>query len=324
MKLPDKFPIPDRREFWAVLDSTKLSSYARCPRRYFYEYVLGWALDVPSNHLIFGQGWHLALEHLYQGNFSPSAVAEAYRIFLECYRAELSVESDQLFKGKQPDVVPLALLEYLKTYAADAYEYRILATEVGGIVPIAPDRSLALKMDLLAEDAKGIINCIEHKTGSQAGRTWEMQWATAIQIGTYLHALASAYVDRAKDAKVIINGTFFYSKERKFQRIVSTRPGWAMLDWLDTVNRLWSNIERDFFLLSQCGPGDTNLQAFAKIPSGCTDYGGCPYFDLCTSLANPLRFVDSTVSAEKPPISGFKYRWWNPLEEVKQPLEIAV
>jgi CRISPR/Cas system-associated exonuclease Cas4 (RecB family) len=51
-------------ETWQVLDATKLQTYMRCPRKFFFNYVLGWKSEIPSNHLVFGSAWHMAMEVL--------------------------------------------------------------------------------------------------------------------------------------------------------------------------------------------------------------------------------------------------------------------
>lgn len=314
MKIPTNLPIPDKREFWQTLDSTKLQCYARCSRKYFFEYVLGWASDGVSNHLVFGKGWHEALEHLYKNRLDLKEIPNAYGKFMHCYREELPENTDDWFKGKNPNIIPQALVEYCQENAADVYEWKILATEIGGLVPISENRMIALRMDIIAQDRNGTIFGVEHKTGSQAGRTWIMQWNTSIQIGTYLHALACSYVESADKARILINGTFFYVKDRKQERVWQRRAGWAMINWLNTVNKLWDEIENNFDILSNCSDSDTVLEAFPMNPTACTDYGGCAFFDLCTSIANPLRYCQSG------PITGYKSRWWNPLEEIKNPL----
>ena len=47
-----------------TVDSTKINTFLDCPRQYFFTYVLGWRSDRPNNHLVFGQAWHEAMEHL--------------------------------------------------------------------------------------------------------------------------------------------------------------------------------------------------------------------------------------------------------------------
>lgn len=317
MRIPNNLPVPDKREFWSVLDSTKLQCYARCPRKYFFEYVLGWASDGISNHLVFGKSWHEALEYLYKNRLQLSEIPRAYEIFMQCYREELPENTDDWFKGKSPNRIPQALVEYCQTHASDVYEWEILATEIGGQVPISDIRMLALKMDIVARNKDNLIFGVEHKTGSQAGRTWEMQWSTSIQIGTYLHALAASYTDRADMARILVNGAFFYVKDTKYVRLWQQRVGWAMINWLDTVNNLYSMIEDDFERLTTCEDGHTTLESFYMNPTACTDYGGCSFFDLCIGIGNPLRYCQKEL-----PITGYKYRWWNPLEDIKNNLTL--
>lgn len=313
MILPDTLPIPRKDEIWNVVDSTKLQSFCSCPRQFFYEYVLGWRPDVFSNHLIFGQAWHEALEHLYKTSFKE--VAPAFELFLEVYRKELPETTDSWVKGKSPHSAMLALVEYAQTYASDLYEFHVLDTEVSGLVsiddasPSPKGRELAVKLDLIAQKGDSIF-ALEHKTGSQCGESWKRQWSLSIQVGAYLHALMASYPDQdVRNTSVLVNGTFFYLKERKFLRVPCMRSNEAMIDWLDTVNYLYSRIEDEFYVLSSQSDKDTTLRAFPKHPTACNNYAGCKYHNLCVCVQNPLRLVDDT------PPTGFTQFWWNPLEQ---------
>ena len=53
------FPIPSKDTF-KVNDSTKISCFLGCPRKYFYEYILDWRPDCPHHYLDFGEAWHRA------------------------------------------------------------------------------------------------------------------------------------------------------------------------------------------------------------------------------------------------------------------------
>ena len=308
LKIPPKLPVPLRSE-WQVLDSTKLQSFCACPRQFFYEYVLGWRREYTSNHLVFGQAWHEALEHIYKNKFTLSELGPAYEKFLELYRKTLPESTDSWFKGKTPDNALLALAEYAREYATDAYEIEVLDTEVGGMVPVGNDRYITVKLDLIGKK-DGKIMALEHKTGSQAGETWANQWKLSIQIGAYLHALQSCYDCQGYDPTVYVNGTFFYVKSRKFLRVPCIRRGEAMLNWLSTVNTLMDRVEDEFRVLSLASADDPILQAFPMHPTACTSYAGCQYHDLCTCIGNPLRL-------DGPPM-GFTYYWWDPLAEVKK------
>lgn len=49
--------------FQIAWDSTSLGLLKECPRKYYYEIILGWRPRATSVHLIFGQAYHAALEH---------------------------------------------------------------------------------------------------------------------------------------------------------------------------------------------------------------------------------------------------------------------
>ena len=316
--IPDELPVPRHEEHWHTLDSTKLQCYCACPRQFFYEYVLGWRREYTSNHLVFGRAWHEALEHLYKTKFAPEEVPTAYEKFLADYRAELPESTDSWFKGKTPDNALLALVEYTKEWANDAYEIEVLDTEVGGKVgigqgPQGQERDITVKLDLVGIK-NGQIMALEHKTGSQAGETWANQWKLSIQIGAYLHALMACYPCDGYNPIIWVNGTFFYVKGRKFLRVPMQRSGAAMLNWLQTVHHLYDAIEGDFAHLAQCGVEDSVMGAFPMHPTACTSYAGCQYHDLCTCVANPLQYVGE-------PITGFVEYWWDPLAEVKKNME---
>lgn len=313
LKCPSNLPVPMQLERWSTLDSTKLQCYCACPRQFFFEYVLGWRREYTSNHLVFGQAWHEALEHLYKTGFSIEELPTAYAKFLTIYRAELPETTDSWFKGKTPENALRGLIEYTKEYASDVYEIKVLHTEVGGLVGIGRDREIAVKLDLIGEK-NGQVMALEHKTGSACGETWANQWKLSIQIGAYLHALMAYYPCEGYFPYIYINGTFFYVKQRKFMRVPITRSGEAMQNWLTTVHHLIDSIEADFAKLADCSDTDPVLDAFPMHPTACTSYAGCQFHDLCTCVANPLKYA-----AE--PITGYRQYWWEPLAEVKGGME---
>src|SRR5574337_1338954 len=83
-RLELQYPVEAHRTF-NINDSTKLKTYMTCRRKYFYRYVLGWSLEEPNIHLVFGEAWHLAMAHLLTNGYSPQSVAEAYELFRAKY-----------------------------------------------------------------------------------------------------------------------------------------------------------------------------------------------------------------------------------------------
>jgi ATP-dependent helicase/DNAse subunit B len=75
----------EKQPTWEVQDATKIQAYMNCPRRYFYEYVLGWRAERKNVHLEFGNGWHVAMETLLNEGYHTDAVARAFAHLAEYY-----------------------------------------------------------------------------------------------------------------------------------------------------------------------------------------------------------------------------------------------
>lgn len=304
----DSYPIQSDKS-WAIVDSTKLQCFMACPRRYFYEHALGWRPLTPSNHLIFGQAWHEALEHILINGFENKSLVEAFDKFMATYRATFPEATDDLMGGKTPENAMKALVQYVGHYAADLHDYNVLLTEVGGQVAIREDRLLSFKMDAVMQRVRdGALMVMEHKTGSRFTSLWEMQWSLSVQCGTYTYALDCMYHDPANRYGLIVNGAFFQPKKIDFHRVPVLKPMKMMNAWLNMVNAWYESLETEFEVLRNDEADNPAMYAFPMNPTACTDYGGCGFHDFCTSWANPL------ANADQPPY-GYKVEYWNPLEQ---------
>jgi hypothetical protein len=297
---------------WSVLDSTKLDDYMQCPRRYFYRYVLGWRPEAENSHLIFGQAWHFAMQHLLEYGYAPESIALAFAKLNDYYRSIFPENTDEVYYPKVPARALEALAKYCIVYRED--RFNVLYTEIAGTVPINTNgRKMHFKMDSILEDLnnEGLVTSLEHKTAKDFGRTWVDKWAQAIQPGTYNHALYCLYPEE-RVWGVKINGTaFFKNVSRKegdnvaFKRVPARRTYDMLNDWLFTVNAWYDELERDMNKLLGGAENDNVLQCFKKNPVSCTDYFGCTYLYLCTTWPNPLHYLDSLPS-------GFKIEHWDP------------
>lgn len=322
---PDlKYPI-ESSPTWDIQDSSKIKTAMECWRKYFFEYVLGWRSIRPNIHLIFGSAWHEALAQLYLTDFSVESVKEAYyEGFLPVYREAFDVEDDEANMPKAPGRAFLALAAYANRYKDEGREYKILKhdgvpmVEIGGTVNLSDDRTIAFRMDTVMEGPHGIISR-EHKTGSSTW-LWDLQWYLSPQVGTYSHVLYCLYPENEVRG-VTVDGTFFKKtkddpkKDAKepfrhfeFMSVPVYKSPDNMNQWLN--NMLWwlDMVEWNFDTLASCSVDDKIMKAFPMNPTGCTNWSGCPYHDLCMAWANPLRHC------EKPPI-GFRVEYWNPLAE---------
>jgi hypothetical protein len=309
------YPIP-KKETWFIVDSTKLSEYQRCPRSYFYKYILGWKTDSDQNHLWFGNCWHVAMEHLLLNGYSAQSILEAYRKFEEKYREKFPDYTDDLHFPRIPSVALTGLSEYCGKYIHDLNGYDVLYTEIAGTVPINEDRIVTFKMDAILRNKKtNQVLCREHKTTSRGGRAWEDKFKLSLQVGTYDHVMKCLFgVDFVEGVE--INGAIFNKGDKrkgefgvvKFQRIPIKRNAYISNAWLFNINKWYDEMEMDMLSLKECSDSAPIMTAFKQNTESCTDFWGCPYMDFCLTWSNPLQHTDQV------PI-GFIEEHWNPLEE---------
>ncbi len=300
---------------WKILDSSKLNTYLDCPRRFMYEYVLGWRPEGENNHLEFGSAWHKAMEHLLLNQerrlAEPEKVAvEAFDAFMTRYRETMPDSLDAANEPKNPAGALRSLLSYVERYRDDSF--KVHYTEVAGTVPVGEDsdgiRLLHFRLDSVCEDPGDGVFSLEHKTGSQLSRQWTDQWLLATQTSTYTHVLRCIF-PKEQVYGVKINGAIIRKKDTEFIRVPVRKSDSIMNAWMWEVNHYIDMLKWNMnMLLEESSVDDPILTAFPKNPQACTKYFGCPFLPYCQNWANPLQRV------EAPPM-GFKQEWWNPADE---------
>jgi len=198
-----------------ITDSTKLRTFQSCPRKYFYEYVLGWRADTPAHPLVYGGAVHLALESIYQDwkdrgtpGYTTEMVEKAYELFLEEYRQYFPPDTDEDFGGKNPENTLRALGEYCIRYRDD--RFTVHWTEITGTALVGTyngkELHITFRLDTLCENEHGEFFLLEHKTSSWDIERWSRSHAFAIQAGTGNHALRCLYGDKSRG--MVYNGLF--------------------------------------------------------------------------------------------------------------------
>jgi hypothetical protein len=318
------FPLTEHPT-WSIKDSSKLDDYIRCPRYYFYYYILGWNLDIPAHDLVFGDCFHKSREYQLLNGYDD--IQGAYEAFLIPYRNEFDESTDELYRPKNPVAVLNALMEFSNRYSYDLVENEVVEidgkkmTEISGTVPVDEKRFLHYRMDsIMRRLDDGKIFSWDHKTTSGKwihDTRWDNELFLSIQNGTYTHCLYCMFpIELVLGVEFVKTGFEFLlrgSANRPAGYHATTRkvPAFKTPDqmnvWLWTVNAILDDIECDMDRLFHCTENDQVLMAFRMNPNACTDYKGCMYHDYCLSWPNPIR------SCYEPPL-GFIERFWNPAE----------
>jgi len=294
-------------EQWDVHDSTKANAFMTCPRRYFFEYVLGWRTNMISYHLGFGIAWHAGMEAAYRNIDKDPAerLALAQAAFTDSFKEELGA-TDQYADRAPKDYGNgmLALKEYLRKHKNESENgYKTLHTEVSGAVPISEDTSIHFKFDALMEGPHGPF-VLEHKTTGADRSAWRQQFEQAFQISCYNYALLG--IVPGDNNGVVINGAIFRKMGNAFVRIPVKRTILQLEEWMYQADLLLRTISHNFQALSECTLEAGYMAAFPKNTTACTMFNMiCPYFASCSNWTNPLQ------RCEDPP-ANFTVRHWDP------------
>lgn len=304
LNLGNALDISINQAVW-IIDSTKLNSFQTCPRKYFYEHLLGWRFDKPNIHLKFGEAFHEAIEHLIihrNAEKQEYVLSAAFDKFMNIYRNAYPPEDDIANAPKDPANCLKALAEYQLVYRNDDFE--LLYSETAGAVHIDEDHVIHFKIDTIVRGDEGIY-ALEHKTASRQSSTWNDQWTMALQVGTYSHALYCCFPENEVYG-VKINGVFLRKSGNGFVRVPIKKDPDSMRIWMSQVRSIVDTMEREFQILSEESPADSIMSSFPIRTTSCINYGSaCPFLPYCSTWANPLE------RCMKAPL-GFKVDHWDP------------
>ena len=302
-------------ETWSIIDSSKLTEYMRCPRRYFWRYLLAWRPSGKSQDLVFGSAWHAALEHLLkvkrQTGHYPEDVTEAYEHFLSVYREEFDESTDMDYHPKSPGNALSALQQYVSLYKGDAFE--VVHTEAGGAVPLTVDMRhvLHFKMDDIVRGPDGLYYLQDHKTTKRMDRRWHMQWALSTQMSAYLFALHILYPGQPTYVAEV-NGVQFLKTRLEFCRVPVRKTEEDIRCWLDETAAWMDRLDYDMERLQDANPDSPSMGCFERNTCACGDFYGCPYHDLCCNWANPLKELGRGIQP------GYVVERWDPRKEAEK------
>lgn len=167
---------PDGFQF--AWDSTSISTFVTCPRKYYLSMLQGWTNPQRSVHLIFGGHYASALEHFHKHRAAGTDYAEAVRLVVRealenTWDREAGEPQDWGHNTKTRDTLIRSIVWYLEHFKNDPMETVILsdgraAVEYSFSLELSADYLYCGHIDRLVTygDAKDIYVQDQKTTGS--------------------------------------------------------------------------------------------------------------------------------------------------------------
>lgn len=314
-------PLP-KSQYNAVLppyiDSTMLSAFRSCPRKFYNEFLLGLRPKEISIHLHAGGCLATALEHFYDAVFNKNLPTnEALKIAFTSYTkswGDYSTDGDGT--AKSYDRMWEALMDYIVTYPphTDVVQpYRSddghVTTEFSFAIPLdAPQFPLhpitkepfiyAGRFDMLGNYQNR--PCVrDEKTTGYAGPTWAEQWDLRAQFMGYVWACQQSGIPLDT---VIVRGIVIQKTQIRQMEAIKIYPKYM-------IDRWYTQLARDLHRLVDCW---NNSYFDYNFGDACNAYGKCIFTSVCR--------------AKEPEIwmNEYKISRWNPLLRVPVEPETAL
>lgn len=290
--------------FPEFLDSTMLSSYKSCPRKFYLEYVLNYKPKEVSVHLHAGASFASGLEAARMAFYSDGKpAADAEGIGLGALLRHYGSFQHPADSAKSAERMAGALEFYFDAYplGADGAEPITLPGGRRGIEisfseplprnhPVTGNPLLYCgRLDMAAKYAQGLF-VEDDKTTSSLGATWGRQWDLRSQFTGYCWGLAGAAGLRPNG--VLVRGVSILKTKYETQQAITYRHPWQIEEWLagtlDTIDLMLRDWERGYWR--------------KVLDHACAEYGGCAFKNSCLS-EEPQNWLDTF----------FERRLWNPL-----------
>lgn len=293
------------------IDSTMLSSFRSCPRKFYHEYILGLRTPETKVDLYAGAALASALEEFYtavhtRGASASDALKEAFVAFSTSWgdnpKEPLS-DSPKSF-----DRMWEAVADYLRVYPPHTDHIQPytgpdgkVTSEFSFAIPLDPDRFPGMPLHPMTGepfiycgrfDMLGSYlgrPCVrDEKTTKYAGATWADQWDLRAQFMGYVWACQQSGFDLDT---VVVRGIVIQKTQIKQLEAIKIYPQYM-------VDRWYRQLKYDLNRLHACwldGYFDYNFG------ESCTSYSGCTYRSICRS-AKPEAWMQE-----------YRVLRWNPL-----------
>lgn len=322
-----------RPELPLHIDSTMMTCFRSCPRKYFLEFVLGLRPPGLSIDLHAGACFATGLEHTYRGIWEyqldlknalergHAAFALAWSNFeipewkktaktydrmweaVERYFAEWNPKTDHIQPYFAAD--GKATFEYSfaiplepgnePTYGASDLHHEVGVPDGFPNHPSGTPFLYAGRLDMVGRYNGAPVGRDEKTTGKSISSNWSEQWDLRSQFIGYTWALQQGGLDIDT---IAVRGIAIQMRDIKFAEAIKVYPDHIRARWLEQLRRdLW-RLRRMY----DEGYFDYNLG------DACTSYGNCVF-------STPCQAPDDQQSSW---LQNYEVRHWNPL--LKNPI----
>lgn len=322
------YPIPIHPT-WKINDSSKLSTFDECPRKFFYKYRLGWSKLYPQVDLIHGSAMHCGMEELYKAKEETGSyengLEQAFAAYVTCYTQDFyDVEDWEVNSPKNPTGAMKAFQAFCAAFDED--DHKLIGVELLGSMPIGLGRSIVGKLDIMVETSEGFL-IKDHKTSKYSLTDIYIDEANMNnQFNTYnllglSHAMALGY--HQEDFKGILINHFAFKENKarglfvEVDRFIVRKSIPQLELFVDELNLKLDLIDWNDEILENDSIDREIMLAYPRQFGNCTKwFRRCEFYDMCRFHQNPLRLAKNVQP-------GFRIDFWDPTASNGQQKELT-
>lgn len=272
-------------------DSTSVTAFQTCPRKYYYSIVEGWQKYEKSVHLLFGGWYATALESYHKlkaaGKTHDEALFSVVRAALvSTWEFETSADGSRIDNSGNPweslhntktrETLIRSIVWYLEEFSVDNMPTVILsngdaAVEYSFSLPMADGLLYCGHIDRLVEYSGGKYVQDQKTTGTTVTAKFFSDFTPDNQMSGY--SWAGHIIFDVPVSGVIIDAAQIAVGFTRFTRGFVQRPRQLIEDWhgntLKTIARAKEAHE---------------AQDYPMNFTACGNYGGCPYREVCRRI----------------------------------------
>lgn len=296
-----------RQPFPEVVDSSMMSHFKACPRKFYYEYICHWKPAQESVHLVAGKAFASGIEAARRAFFvenqpTHKAEAEGLRALFQEYGTFECPEDSP----KGPLKMAGALTYYFEQYplgadgaTPDRFGDR-RGIEFSFLEPIPdtqhPETGNPLlysgRADMVAQAFGGRF-IYDEKTTGQLGATWANKWDHRSQFTGYCWGLRGFGI---QPTGCVVRGVSILKSDYGTAQAITYRAAWEVDRWLEQMQYQLS-LMKDYW---------TRDWWPMNLDESCVAYGGCAFSRVCKSQS-PLGWLKI----------HFHRRKWDPVSRVE-------